>query len=109
MEYFWLNDEQYAAISAHIPMDIRGKQRADDRKVISGIIHVLINDAGWKSATREIYGPKTTMYYRFLRWNMKGVWENIFDTLERHGGPSRDMLVENATRLVKVYRDPGSS
>jgi transposase len=38
---FWLSDEQWARIEPHLPTDVRGVERADDRRVISGIIHVL--------------------------------------------------------------------
>lgn len=35
---FWLAD---ARIEPHLPTDTRGKPRVDDRRVISGILHVL--------------------------------------------------------------------
>ena len=37
---FWLSDEQWARIEPHLPTDVRGVERADDRRVISGIVHV---------------------------------------------------------------------
>ena len=39
--FFWLTDEQFARIEPHLPTDTRGKPRVDDRRVISGIVHVL--------------------------------------------------------------------
>jgi hypothetical protein len=38
---FWLSDEQWERIGPHLPRDVRGVERADDRRVISGIVHVL--------------------------------------------------------------------
>jgi transposase len=38
---FWLSDEQWAKIEPFLPTDVRGKDRVDDRRVISGILHVL--------------------------------------------------------------------
>ena len=38
---FWLSDQQWARIEPHLPRDVRGVERADDRRVISGIVHVL--------------------------------------------------------------------
>lgn len=32
---FWLNDEQWARIEPYLPTDVRGKERVDDRRVIS--------------------------------------------------------------------------
>lgn len=44
---FWLTDAQFARIKPHLPTDIRGKPRVDDRQVISGIVHVLKSDGRW--------------------------------------------------------------
>jgi len=32
---FWLSDEQWGSIQPLLPMDVRGKARLDDRRVIS--------------------------------------------------------------------------
>ncbi len=58
MDHFWLTDEQFAKIAPHLPTDTRGKARVDDRRVISGIIHVLKSGGRWTDAPGEIYGPK---------------------------------------------------
>ncbi len=44
---FWLTDDQFARIKPHLPTDTRGKARVDDRRVISGIVHVLKSGARW--------------------------------------------------------------
>ena len=36
---FWLSNEQWEWIEPHLPTDVRGVERADDRRVISGIEH----------------------------------------------------------------------
>jgi transposase len=38
---FWFSDEQWSKIDAHSPKNRSGAHRVDDRRVISGIIHVL--------------------------------------------------------------------
>ena len=58
---FWLTDEQFAKIKPHLPTDTRGKPRVDDRRVISGIIHVLKSGGRWVDAPR-LYGPHKTLY-----------------------------------------------
>jgi transposase len=35
---------------------VRGKERVDDRRVISGILHVLTSGCRWKDCPPE-YGP----------------------------------------------------
>jgi transposase len=38
---FWLTDAQLSKIAPYLPTDTRGEARVDDRRVISGIVHVL--------------------------------------------------------------------
>jgi hypothetical protein len=42
---FWLSDEQWLAIEPCMPTNQPGARRVDDRRVISGIIHVLKSEA----------------------------------------------------------------
>jgi len=44
---FWLNDEQWDRLRPLLP----DKPRDDDRRVISGIVHVLQAGCGWKDAS----------------------------------------------------------
>jgi len=74
--YFWLSDEQFSRIQPHLPTDTRGKPRVDDRRVISGIVHVLRSGCRWVDAP-PVYGPRKTLYNRFVRWAAKGVWAAI--------------------------------
>ncbi len=39
--HFWLSDAQFARLQPLLPNKVRGVPRVDDRKVISGIIHVI--------------------------------------------------------------------
>ena len=44
---FWLSDKQWERIEPHLPTDVRGVERVDDRRVISGIVHVLKSGCRW--------------------------------------------------------------
>ena len=37
---FWLTEDQFSRLAPLLPTDTRGKPRVDDRRVISGIVHV---------------------------------------------------------------------
>ena len=41
-DLFWLTDEQFARLAPLLPRDTRGVPRVDDRRVISGIVQVLL-------------------------------------------------------------------
>jgi transposase len=98
---FWLTDEQFAKIEPYLPRDTRGKDRVDDRRVISGIVQVLISGGRWVDAPPE-YGPRKTLYNRFVRWADKGVWVRLFETLARAGGPALQVMIDSSA--VKAHR-----
>src|SRR5512141_2896511 len=90
---FWLSDEQWRQIEPHLPRDVRGKDRVDDRRVISGILHVLKSGCRWCDCPPE-YGPPTTIYNRFVRWQNAACGSVCFaslpgaaDRLHSHQGP----------------------
>lgn len=56
---FWLSDEAWARIEPQLPRGQPGKPRVDDRRVISGILHVLKVGCRWQD-TPSAYGPHTT-------------------------------------------------
>lgn len=79
-EVYWLSDAEWEAIQPHLPQGRRGARRVDDRRVISGIMHMLRSGGRWKDCP-AIYGPSTTIYNRWNRWSRQGVWERIFYAL----------------------------
>ena len=79
-DHFWLSEEQFSKIAPFPPTDTRGKARVDDRRVISGIVHVLKSGGRWIDAP-DAYGPRKTLYNRFVRWSAKDVWIKMFHAL----------------------------
>jgi len=74
---FWLSDETWAVIDALLPKVYAGARRKDDRRIISGIVHVLRSGCRWQDCP-SVYGPSTTVYNRFNRWSKRGLWDDIF-------------------------------
>ena len=77
---FWLDDRQWAAIEPLLPKHQSGAHRKDDRRIISGIIHVLKAGCRWQDCP-AMYGPPTTIYNRFHRWSRRGIWRQLFAAL----------------------------
>ena len=100
-DHFWLTDDQFARIAPHLPRDTRGKPRVDDRRVISGIVHVLKSGGRWVDAP-AVYGPRKTLYNRYVRWAVKGVWVRLFQSLAQAGGPPEQVLIDSSA--VKAHR-----
>lgn len=99
MDLFWLTDEQFSAISPHLPTDTRGNARVDDRRVISGIVYVLASGTRWLDTPAD-YGLMKTLYNRFVRWEEKGIWGVVFQVLARAGGPSAEALMRSPARMA---------
>ena len=98
---FWLTDRQWEKIEPLLPTDVRGKERADDRRVISGILHVLKSGCRWCDCPPE-YGPPTTIYNRFTRWARRGVWEKLFRALADRGRSAERQMIDSTH--IKAHR-----
>src|SRR5215210_2505639 len=70
-DLFWLSDAQWAVIEPFMPRNQPGARRVDDRRTISGIVHVIRSGCRWQDCPRD-YGPPTTVYNRFNRWSRLG-------------------------------------
>jgi putative transposase len=103
-DQFWLSKEQLARISGFFPLS-HGVPRVDDRKVVSGIIHVIQRGLRWRDAPAA-YGPHKTLYNRFIRWSRMGVFDRIFTALVAQDEPP-DRLMIDATHL-KAHRTASS-
>jgi len=64
-------------------------------------VHVLKSSGRWVDAP-SVYGPRKTLYNRFVRWTAKGVWVDIFQALASAGGPPAEMLIDSSA--VKAHR-----
>ena len=103
--HFWLSDSQFARIQPLLPNKPRGVPRVDDRRVISGIIHVIRGGLMWRDAP-ECYGPHKTLYNRFIRWSGAGVFNDIFAELAAQSAATDTVMID-ATHL-KAHRTAAS-
>jgi transposase len=95
-DHYWLTETQLELIRSCFPRS-HGRPRVDDRRVISGIIHVIRNGLRWRDAP-EVYGSHKTLYNRFVRWSRMGIFNRIFSSLVS-GGPEPDVFMIDATHL----------
>ena len=100
-QLYWLSDEEWRSIEALLPRGRRGAHRVDDRRVISGVLHMLRSGARWRDCPPE-YGPYTTIYNRFNRWSKQGIWEANFYKLTGSSGVVSSAAID--TTHVKAHR-----
>ena len=103
-DQFWLTQAQLERIEPYFPLS-HGVPRVDDRRVISGIVHVIRNGLRWRDAP-GVHGPHKTLYNRLIRWSRMGVFDRIFTSLAAEDGPP-DRLMIDATHL-KSHRTASS-
>ncbi len=98
---FWLSDEAWAAIEPHLPKNQPGARRVDDRRVISGTLHVLKSGCRWRDCP-SVYGPRTTIYNRFSHWSRRRIWQQIFQALVERGWIDASVTIDST--YVKAHR-----
>ena len=98
---FWLSERQWKRLAPLLPRKSRGVPRVDDRRVISGIVHVLKSGGRWVDAP-AVHGPRKTLYNRFVRWGAAGIWQRLFETLATADGPPVELLLDSTH--IKAHR-----
>jgi transposase len=77
-----LTDEQWAVIEPLLPGQKPGpgRRRADTRRTLNGILHVLKTGCAWADMPRA-YGAPTTCWRRLQAWAQDGTWERVWRAL----------------------------
>jgi transposase len=100
-QVYWLSDREWLRIEPLLPRGRRGAHRVDDRRIISGIVHMLRCGARWRDCP-DVYGPYTTVYNRFNRWSRQGIWTEIYYALTGKTGIYGSMSVDST--YIKAHR-----
>ncbi|GJE62137.1 IS5 family transposase [Methylobacterium trifolii] len=98
---FWLSDAQWVVIEPHMPRNQPGPDREDDRRIISGILHVLTTGFHWRDCPAD-YGPRTTVYNRFNRWSRRGFWRATLTDLPKAGWSCEAAAIDST--YVRAHR-----
>ena len=100
-DLFWLSDEQWAVMEPFMPRNQPGARRVDDRRTISGIVHVIKSGCRWQDCPAA-YGPHTTVYNRFNRWSRRGFWRAMLAALAEAGWITESASLDST--YVKAHR-----
>jgi transposase len=79
-----LSNAQWSRLAELLPPEqpAVGRPNADHRVILNGILWKLRTGAPWRDLP-ERYGPWSTVYSRFWRWQRARVWERIFAAVQR--------------------------
>jgi transposase len=100
-DLYWLSDEAWAVIEPQLPHGRPGARRVDDRRVISGILHVLKSGCRWRDLPPS-YGPRTTLYNRYNRWARQGVWKRVFEQVAGAAAVPDELAIDSTH--IKAHR-----
>jgi len=74
--------------------EARGPRRVVDRRVVSGIIHVLQSGMCWRDCPKDC-GPATTIYNRWHRWSQQGLWQGMFHEVSQIVGTHYENAIDS--------------
>ncbi|TWT65550.1 IS5 family transposase [Crateriforma conspicua] len=80
-----LTDREFNAIRHLLPKQRTGKKGrpwVDHRSVIDGIFWILKTGSPWRDLPEE-FGKWQTVYARFRRWNLEGLWDRVYNAILR--------------------------
>lgn len=98
-----LSDEEWAIIQPLLPNKPRGVPRVNDRRVINGILWRFRTGAPWRDVP-ERYGPRTTLYNRFVRWRAAGVWDRLLAAVPAVSAACDGDIVMSDSSCVRVHQ-----
>jgi transposase len=79
-----LSDQEWERLRPHLPPERpeTGRPNVEHRRIINGILWRERTGAPWRDLP-ERYGPWQTVYSRFRRWRLAGIWDRIFAAVQR--------------------------
>lgn len=82
MQRHALTDEQWKRLQAVVPKVRTGpKSSRGDRQFIEAVLYRAKTGMPWRDLP-ERFGPWKTVYNRFSNWARRGLWAEIFKTLQ---------------------------
>ena len=79
-----LTDSEWSKLAPLLPPQKppRGRPAVDHRRILNGIAWKLSTGVPWRDLP-ERYGPWATVYSRFRRWAVAGVWDRVFEAVQQ--------------------------
>jgi transposase len=97
-----LTDAQWERVAPLLPgkKGDPGRSGDDNRRSLEGILWIVRTGAPWRDLP-DYFGNWSTVWKRFRRWALKGVFEKVFKVLS--GEPDMEYALIDGT-IVKVHR-----
>ena len=78
-----ITEEQFEKIEKYLPKQ-RGNVKISNYDFVNAILYVIENGCKWRALPKE-FGNLHTIYVRMNRWSKNGVFEKLFEALQKEG------------------------
>ncbi|MFD7705384.1 IS5 family transposase [Streptomyces caelestis] len=100
-----LSDQEWDLLAPLIPRAVTGRPRVDDRQVINGMIYKIRTGLPWRDLP-DRYGPWQTVYTRFRRYALSGVFAQALQQIQAQADAAGDIdwLVQIDSTIVRAHQ-----
>ena len=97
-----LSDEQWERVAPHLPGKVGdpGRSAADNRMFLEAVLWVARVGGPWRDLP-QAFGNWNSVFQRFRRWALKGVFDRLFKVLS--GDPDFEYALIDGT-IVRVHQ-----
>ena len=102
MDRMVLSDEQWERVGPLLPgkKGDRGRSGKDNRRFLEAVLWIVRTGSPWRDLP-ESFGNWFSVWKRFRRWALKGVFERIFAALS--GDPDFEYALIDGT-IIRVHQ-----
>jgi len=100
-----LSEDQWGRIKDKLPAERKaqgGRPAKDNRVMLNGIIYWLNTGIPWRDLP-ERFGPWKSVYTRYRRWTIAGVWQEVLAALIAEDIVDDSELMLDST-IIKVHQ-----
>jgi transposase len=100
-----LTDLEWELLAPLIPRAATGRPRVPDRQVINGMVYKIRTGVSWRDLP-ERYGPWQTVYTRFRRYALDGVFTRALQQVQARADAVGDIdwLVQIDSTIVRAHQ-----
>ncbi|WP_442814186.1 IS5 family transposase [Streptomyces sp. NBC_00151] len=100
-----LTDLEWELLAPLIPRAATGRPRVPDRQVINGMVYKIRTGVSWRDLP-ERYGPRQTVYTRFRRYALDGVFTRALQQIQAGADAVGDIdwLVQIDSTIVRAHQ-----
>ncbi|WSZ63849.1 IS5 family transposase [Streptomyces canus] len=100
-----LTDQEWELLAPLIPRAATGRPRMEDRQVVNGMVYKIRTGISWRDLP-ERYGSWQTVYTRFRRYALDGVFTRALQQIQARADAAGDVdwLVQIDSTIVRAHQ-----